>query len=173
MNENNNFGLKDVIEYYEKQGYIFYNLSNIKTLKNYIDFEKYKRINKNKLITYIECSSSYNKETTKFNKRFINILLKLFNYKNNHKYGKNAIIFFYNKKFYITYKRCISNIRYLLDIEYILFNKYYKCNICFNEKCIRISSCIQCNFQICDICDKKLKKINNNCCCCKYNYTKL
>ena len=94
MNENNNFGLKDVIEYYEKQGYIFYNLSNIKTLKNYIDFEKYKRINKNKLITYIECSSSYNKETTKFNKRFINILLKLFNYKNNHKYGKNAIIFF-------------------------------------------------------------------------------
>ena len=109
MNENNNFGLKDVIEYYEKQGYIFYNLSNIKTLKNYIDFEKYKRINKdkNKLITYIEYSSYYNKETTKFNKRLIIILLKLFNY--NY---KNAIIFWYKKNIYLL----LLNVLIILDI---------------------------------------------------------
>ena len=166
MNENNNFGLKDVIEYYEKQGYIFYNLSNIKTLKNYIDFEKYKRINKdkNKLITYIEYSSYYNKETTKFNKRLIIILLKLFNY--NY---KNAIIFWYKKKYLSTTIKCINNIRHLLDIQYILFNKYYKCNICFNEKCSVINLCNQCNFHTCDICNKKLKQINNvYCCCCKY-----
>jgi len=31
---NNNFSLNDVIKYYEKQGYIFYNLSDIKNLKN-------------------------------------------------------------------------------------------------------------------------------------------
>lgn len=38
MNDNN-FGLNDIIKYYENQGYIFYNLSEIKTLKDYIKFD--------------------------------------------------------------------------------------------------------------------------------------
>ena len=75
MNENNNFGLKDYIEYYEKQGYIFYDLSNIRTLKDYIDFEKYKRKNYDKLIIYVKLISYYNTNATKF-------FIKYFNYKN-------------------------------------------------------------------------------------------
>ena len=100
MNENNNFGLKDVIEYYEKQGYIFYDLYNIRTLKDYIDFEKYKRKNNNKLISYIKCSSYCNKDATKFYKKIFNIFIKYFNKRylpiNTKFNNKNAILFFYH-----------------------------------------------------------------------------
>jgi hypothetical protein len=160
---NNNFSLNDVIKYYEKQDYIFYNLSDIKNLKDYIKFEKYKNDNKNKLITYINFLSCYNN-------KLIIILLKIFNYNYslNYKYN-NSIIFYYKDKYFITNNKRINNIKNLLDIQNILFNKFYKCNICFNEKCFKINLCIQCNLQTCNICNKKLKKINNICCCCKYS----
>ena len=62
----------------------------------------------------------------------------------------------------------MNNIKNILDIQYILFTDLYKCDICFNEECKKIITCIQCNFHTCHICNKKLKKINNICCCCKY-----
>jgi hypothetical protein len=74
---NNNFSLNDVIKYYEKQGYIFYNLSDIKNLKDYIKFEKYKNDNKDKLITYINFLSCYNNKLIIFLLLIINVLIIL------------------------------------------------------------------------------------------------
>jgi hypothetical protein len=162
MNDNN-FGLNNIIKYYENQGYIFYNLSEIKTLKDYIKFEKYKKINKDKLISYINFPTCYNN-------KLIIILLKFFNnkYSLKYKYTK-SIIFYYKDKYFITSITRINNINNLLDIQNILFNEFYTCNICFKEKCFKINLCIRCNIQICDKCNKKLKKISNICCCCKYS----
>ena len=170
---NDNFGLKDVIKYYKKQGYIFYNLSKLKTLKDYLDFEKYKRKNKNKIIIYLIFSSIYSKKTTKFYKRLIKPLIKY--YKNDapspinkHNFKINNIIFLHKHKFFLTYKKCIQNKNNLLDIQDILLTKYYKCDVCFNEECCIINKCFQCNFQTCNSCKKRLSKISNKCCCCKY-----
>jgi hypothetical protein len=169
---NDNFGLKDVIKYYEKQGYIFYNLSKLKTLKDYLDFEKIKRKNKDKLIIYYNYSSIYNKNATKFYKKLMKIFLKFF-YKvyipfNEYNFTKKTIIFLHKYKYLLSNKKCIQNKKKLLDIQNVLFNKYYKCDVCFNEECCIINNCFQCNFQTCDSCNKKLIKINDKCCCCKY-----
>jgi hypothetical protein len=171
---NDNFGLKDVIKYYEKQGYIFYNLFKFKTLKDYLDFEKIKRKNKDKLIIYYNFSSIYSKNATKFYKKIIKIFLKYIYKKyisfNEYNFTKNTIIFLHKYKYLLTNKKCIQNKNKLLDIQNILLTKYYKCDICFNEESNSIYKCFQCNFQSCDTCYKKLKKINDKCCCCKCKY---
>ena len=170
MNDDN-FGLKDVIKYYKKQGYIFYNLSKLKTFKDYIDFEKYKRKNQNKLITYLKISSIYNKNTTRFYKRLIKTLIKYYSYKYlNYKinFPINTIIFFYNDKFVFNNKKYFGHNNKLLDIiQNILFNENFKCDVCFNDEHKLINICKQCNFQTCNTCKKRLKKISNKCCCCK------
>ena len=176
INENNNFGLKDYIEYYEKQGYIFYDLSNIRTLKDYIDFEKYKRKNYDKLIIYVKVSSYISKDTTKFYKKIFKIFHRYIEYKylnntsvpklDNNIYIENRILFFYKKK-YLS-RDVYINIRELLDIQNILFNDFNKCDICFDEECIRINICHQCQFQSCEICYKQLRKKTRLCCQCKF-----
>ena len=168
MNDNN-FGLKDVIKFYKKEGYIFYNSSTIKTLKDYLDFEKYKRKNKDKLIIYIKLSSLYTKHTTKFYKKLMTILIKLFNYKYkpNRKYTKETIIFLYNDNTFISNTKYMSYKNKLLNIKNIMIDNNFNCNICFNDNCKTINICKHCNLQTCNICKNKLNKISTFCCCCK------
>ena len=173
---NNNFGLKDVIKFYKKEGYIFYNSSTIKTLKDYLDFEKYKRKNKDKLIIYIKLSSLYTKHTTKFYKKLMTILINLLSYKfkfklnnKNNLHNKHNLIFLYNSKYLLCSEKAIKNKNKLSIIQNILFSKFYKCDICFDEEFKVINSCSQCNLYFCNNCKNKLKKISNKCCCCK-NY---
>lgn len=166
---NNNFGLKDVIKYYKNEGYKFYNSSTIKTLKDYLDFEKYKRTNKDKLIIYIKLSSLYTKHTTKFYKKLMTILIKLFNYKYkpNRKYTKETIIFLYNDNTFISNTKYMSCKNKLLNIKNIMIDNNFNCNICFNDNCKTINICKHCNLQTCNICKNKLNKISTFCCCCK------
>jgi hypothetical protein len=176
---NDNFGLKDVIKYYKKQGYIFYNLSKLKTFKDYLDFEIYKRKNKDNLIIYVNCFSYFCKKTTKFYKKIIKLFYIYFNIRclrliKNYNFTKNTIIFLYKNKFFFTNKNGIKNKNKISYIQDILLTKYYKCDVCFNEECERINKCFYCTFQKCDSCNKKLMKMSNICCCCKnkckYNY---
>jgi hypothetical protein len=166
---NDNFGLKDVIKYYKNEGYKFYNSSTIKTLKDYLDFEKYKRKNKDKLIIYIKLSSLYTKHTTKFYKKLMTILIKLFNYKYkpNRKYTKETIIFLYNDNTFISNTKYMSYKNKLLNIKNIMIDNNFNCNICFNDNCKTINICKHCNLQTCNICKNKLNKISTFCCCCK------
>jgi hypothetical protein len=166
---NDNFGLKDVIKYYKNEGYKFYNSSTIKTLKDYLDFEKYKRKNKDKLIIYIKLSSLYTKHTTKFYKKLMTILIKLFNYKYkpNRKYTKETIIFLYNDNTFISNTKYMSCKNKLLNIKNIMIDNNFNCNICFNDNCKTINICKHCNLQTCNICKNKLNKISTFCCCCK------
>ena len=156
--------MNDIIEHFQNKGYIFYNYF-IYNLWNY-----------NKIISYLNYSSiinNNNNNNTTFYKLYIKILLIYINYRYNpyyKNYNKKTIFFFYKRKIFISNKPSINDKKKLLDINNILLNNLYDCNVCFNDKCKQIIICFRCNFQSCYKCKEKLNKISNTCCCCKYTY---
>jgi hypothetical protein len=167
--------MNDVIEYYENKGYIFYDLANLTSFYNYFKFIIYNLWNYNKIISYLNYSSiiDNNNNNKTFYKLYIKILLIYINYRYNpyyKNYNKKTIFFFYKGKIFITNKPSINDKKNLLDINNILLNNFYDCNVCFNDKCKQIIICFRCNFQTCYKCKEKLNKISNSCCCCKYTY---
>ena len=166
--------MNDVIEYYENKGYIFYDLANLTSFYSYFKFTIYNLWNYNKIISYLNYSSIIdNNNNTTFYKLYIKILLIYINYRYNpyyKNYNKKTIFFFYKGKIFISNKPSINDKKNLLDINNILLNNFYDCNVCFNDKCKQIIICFRCNFQTCYKCKEKLNKISNSCCCCKYTY---
>jgi len=166
--------MNDVIEYYENKGYIFYDLANLTSFYSYVKFTIYNLWNYNKIISYLNYSSIIdNNNNTTFYKLYIKILLIYINYRYNpyyKNYNKKTIFFFYKGKIFISNKPSINDKKNLLDINNILLNNFYDCNVCFNDKCKQIIICFRCNFQSCYKCKEKLNKISNSCCCCKYTY---
>jgi hypothetical protein len=166
--------MNDVIEYYENKGYIFYDLANLTSFYSYFKFTIYNLWNYNKIISYLNYSSIIdNNNNTTFYKLYIKILLIYISYRYNpyyKNYNKKTIFFFYKGKIFISNKPSINDKKNLLDINNILLNNFYDCNVCFNDKCKQIIICFRCNFQTCYKCKEKLNKISNSCCCCKYTY---
>ena len=166
--------MNDVIEYYENKGYIFYDLANLKSFYSYFKFTIYNLWNYNKIISYLNYSSIIdNNNNITFYKLYIKILLIYINYRYNpyyKNYNKKTIFFFFKGKIFISNIPSINDKKNLLDINNILLNNFYDCNVCFNDKCKQIIICFRCNFQTCYKCKEKLNKISNACCCCKYTY---
>ena len=85
-------------------------------------------------------------------------------------YNNKTIFFFPYEKICIINKPVKTDNKLLSDMDNILLNNFYDCNICFNDKYTQIYICNQCNFHTCYKCNEKLKMISNSCCCCKYTY---
>lgn len=164
--------MNDIIEHFQNKGYIFYDLANLTSFYNYFKYIIYKLWNYNKLIIYL--NYSFNDNHTFFYKLYIKLLLiyiKLIYNPNIKNYYNKTIFFFPYEKICIINKPVkTDNKKLLSDMNKILLNRYYECNICFNDKYTQIFICNQCNFQSCYKCNKKLKMISNACCCCKYTY---
>jgi hypothetical protein len=166
--------MNDIIEHFQNKGYIFYDLANLTSFYNYFKYIIYKLWNYKKLIIYLNYSFNDNNDNnTFFYKLYIKLLLIYINliYNPNIKnYYNKTIFFFPYEKICIINKPVKTDNKLLSDMNKILLNKYYDCNICFNDKHTQIFICNQCNFQTCYKCNKKIKMISNSCCCCKYTY---
>jgi hypothetical protein len=163
--------MNDIIEHFQNKGYIFYDLANLTSFYNYFKYIIYKLWNYKKLIIYL--NYSFNNNDTFFYKLYIKLLLiyiKLIYNPNIKNYYNKTIFFFPYEKICIINKPVKTDNKLLSDMNKILLNKYYDCNICFNDKHTQIFICNQCNFQTCYKCNKKIKMISNSCCCCKYTY---
>jgi hypothetical protein len=163
----------DIIQFYENKGYIFYDISsNIKSFNDYMKYYNYSRKNYDKLITIINLSSYFNKKNkiTNFYRKGINLFLRWIIYKTqkvikNDVYNENTIVLFYKKKFFITTIKCINI--HSSDIQNILLNEYYECNICFSTNYKHLYGCKHCSLLVCYECKLKLNAMSNSCCCCK------